>query len=103
MRGMRVRRTIGVGRTSTRAIFPIVVRRAGMLAVGLVLLWCATARAGTYEVWSCANADGRPVPADGWRSEGYGYFSSPSNDCAGGTGSTPGSTARSPTPPTLRP
>ena len=57
-----------------------------MLAVGFVLLWCATAHAGTYEVWSCANADGKPVPADGWRSEGYGYFSSPSNDCAGGNG-----------------
>jgi hypothetical protein len=57
-----------------------------MLAVGLALLLCATAQAGTYEVWSCADADGKPVPADGWRSEGSGYFSSPSNDCAGGNG-----------------
>src|SRR5829696_4094127 len=57
-----------------------------MLAVGLALLICGTARAGTYEVWSCADADGKPVVADGWRSEGAGYFSSPSNDCAGGNG-----------------
>jgi hypothetical protein len=57
-----------------------------MLAVGLALLCSASARAGTYEVWSCAGPDGKPVPADGWRSEGYGYFSSPSNDCAGGNG-----------------
>src|SRR3954470_5275075 len=71
---------------STRAIFSNVVRRAGMLVVGLVLLLCGSARAGTYEVWACADADGKPVPADGWRSEGYGYYSSPSNDCAGGNG-----------------
>ena len=50
----------------SRAIFSIVVRRAGMLVVGLVLLFCGTARAGTYEVWSCADAAGKPAPTDGW-------------------------------------
>src|SRR3954447_16554272 len=83
---MSVRPTIGVGAPPPRAIFPIVARRAGMLAIGFFLLCCAVARAGTYEVWSCADASGTPVPADGWRSEGAGYFSSPANDCAGGNG-----------------
>ena len=63
---MRVRRTNGVNATSTRAIFPNVVRRAGMLVVAFVLLWCGSAQAGTYEVWSCADADGKPAPAEGW-------------------------------------
>ena len=53
-------------RDSTRAIFPNVVRRAGMLVVAFVLLWCGSAQAGTYEVWSCADADGKPAPAEGW-------------------------------------
>ncbi len=37
-----------------------------MLVVGLVLLFCGTARAGTYEVWSCADAAGKPAPTEGW-------------------------------------
>jgi hypothetical protein len=57
-----------------------------MLVVGWVLFLCGTAHAGTYEVWSCADADGRPASIDGWRSEGHGEFSSPSNDCAAGNG-----------------
>jgi hypothetical protein len=62
------------------------VTRAVLLVALLALLAPATARAGTYEVWSCAGPDGKPVAADGWRSEGYGYFSSPVNDCANGGG-----------------
>jgi hypothetical protein len=60
--------------------------RAALLALLLALLAPALARAGTYEVWSCAGPDGTPVAADGWRSEGYGFFSSPVNDCAAGRG-----------------
>ena len=51
---------------STRAIFPNVVRRAGMLVVGFVLLFCGSAQAGTYQVWSCADAAGNPAPTEGW-------------------------------------
>src|SRR4051812_31619681 len=69
-----------------RAIFWIVVRRAGMLAIGLALLFCGTARAGTYEVWSCADANGKPVPADGWAPEGGATFSGTSDGCASGVG-----------------
>ena len=50
------------------------------------VLICGTAQAGTYEVWSCAGANGAPVPADGWRVEGTAIDSSPSNDCAAGGG-----------------
>jgi hypothetical protein len=53
-------------RDRARAIFPIVVRRAGMLVVGLMLLFCGTARAGTYEVWSCADEAGKPAAIEGW-------------------------------------
>ena len=60
--------------------------RAVLLTPSLALLVPAAAHAGTYEVWSCAGPNGKPVPADGWRSEGAAYFSSPSNDCAGGNG-----------------
>jgi hypothetical protein len=75
-----------VGINPRGAIVSIVVRRAGTLVVGLMLLLCGTARAGTYEVWSCADANGKPIVADGWRSEGAAQFSSPSNDCANGNG-----------------
>ncbi len=57
-----------------------------MLVVGLLLLLCTPAHAGTYDVWSCADPDGKPAGIDGWRSEGHGEFSSPSNDCPGGNG-----------------
>ena len=40
----------------------------------LALLVPAVARAGTYEVWSCAGPDGAPVPADGWRPETFGIL-----------------------------
>ena len=69
----------------TLSSFAVAVR-AGMLVLLLVLACAGTAHAGTYEVWSCAGPDGKPVPADGWRVEGYGYYSSPSNDCAAGNG-----------------
>ena len=46
--------------------------RAALLAVLLALLLPAVAHAGTYEVWSCAGPDGKPVPADGWAPEGGG-------------------------------
>src|SRR4051794_39491652 len=57
-----------------------------MLAVGLALLFCARAQAGTYEVWSCADAAGTPVVADGWVAEGAAQFSPSSNACASGGG-----------------
>ena len=57
-----------------------------MLALLLVLVWPAASQAGTYEVWSCAGPNGEPLPADGWRAEGSGYFSSPTNDCAAQNG-----------------
>jgi hypothetical protein len=37
-----------------------------MLAVGLALLFCGTAKAGTYEVWACADANGKPASVEGW-------------------------------------
>ena len=52
------------------AIFRSLVVRAGMLAVVLLCLAPAAARAGTYEVWTCAGPDGEPAPADGWLAEG---------------------------------
>ena len=48
--------------------------RAALLAVLLALLVPAVAHAGTYEVWSCAGPDGKPVPADGWAPEGGAAF-----------------------------
>jgi hypothetical protein len=57
-----------------------------MLAVALALLFTASARAGTYEVWSCADANGKPVVADGWAAEGGAQFSPSSNACASGGG-----------------
>jgi hypothetical protein len=59
-----------------------------MLAVGLALLLCATARAGTYEVWSCADPAGKPAPTEGWST----WFTGPANTvqhvdgCASGEG-----------------
>ena len=60
--------------------------RAALLLALLALLVPATARAGTYEVWSCAGPDGKPAPADGWRVEGGATNSSPVNNCASGGG-----------------
>jgi hypothetical protein len=60
--------------------------RVALVTVLLALLVPAAAHAGTYEVWACADSAGKPVPADGWRSEGYGYYSSPANACTGGNG-----------------
>jgi hypothetical protein len=57
-----------------------------MLAVGVLLCLAPAARAGTYEMWSCAGPDGKPVAAEGWRVEGHGVNSSPSNACASGQG-----------------
>jgi hypothetical protein len=57
-----------------------------MLAFVLLCLAPAVARAGTYEVWSCAGPDGRPLPADGWSAEGSAAFSSADNGCASRSG-----------------
>ena len=76
--------------------------RAALLAVLLALVLPAVAHAGTYEVWSCADANGKPVAADGWRSEGHGEFSSPSNDCAGANGLYAGLNGAVPQPRTRR-
>ena len=56
--------------------------RAALLAVLLALLLPAVAHAGTYDVWSCADANGTPVAADGWAAEGGAQFSSAVNACA---------------------
>src|SRR3954471_10693083 len=69
-----------------------------MLAIGLVLLFCGTARAGTYEVWSCADANGKPVPADGWALEGGALYAGASNGCASGAGLHAGLDGASPYP-----
>lgn len=61
-------------------------RRAGLLALVLLCFVPVTARAGTYEVWSCAGPNGEPVVADGWRSEGSALNSGAANQCAGGQG-----------------
>jgi len=60
--------------------------RTALFAVLLALLVPAVAHAGTYEVWSCAGPDGKPVPADGWATEGGAAFSGTSNGCASGGG-----------------
>src|SRR3954452_16252499 len=59
-----------------------------MLAVGLALLLCATAHAGTYEVWSCAGPDAKPAPVEGWSGyvTGPEYESVSADTCASGTG-----------------
>ena len=72
-----------------RAIFRFVVRRAGMLAVGLALFLCATAHASTYEVWSCAGScRASRHPVEGWST----WFTGPAtavqhvDGCATGAG-----------------
>ena len=43
------------------------------------------ARAGTYDVWSCQLANGRPAPVAGWKDVAFGA-PPPSNQCATGRG-----------------
>lgn len=57
-----------------------------MLAVVLLCLAPGVARAGTYEVWTCAGPGWEPIPADGWTAEGGASFSNPVNACASGGG-----------------
>ncbi len=42
---------------------------AALCASALTLALCAapTAHAGTYDVWSCRDGAGLPLPAEGWR------------------------------------
>jgi hypothetical protein len=47
---------------------------------GFVTVGCASARAGTYDVWGCRLANGVPAPVDGWQAMGPGTW----NACAGG-------------------
>jgi hypothetical protein len=66
----------------------MVVRRAGMLVVGLMLLLCGTAHAGTFEVWSCAGPDGKPAVAERWETwfTGTQFATQFVNGCASGGG-----------------
>jgi hypothetical protein len=57
-----------------------------LLIAVLVCLAPDVARAGTYEVWTCAGPNGQAIPADGWTAEGGAANSNPINGCASGSG-----------------
>ena len=46
----------------------------------------SVANASPYEVWGCADAEGRPIAVDGWTPEGTVALSGTSNECAAGKG-----------------
>jgi hypothetical protein len=58
------------------------VRLATIVCIigGFAAIACANARAGTYDVWGCRLADGKPAAIDGWKALGPGNWET----CASG-------------------
>src|SRR3954471_14219028 len=61
-----------------------------LLTLLTTLVACASARAGTYEVYSCRLPDGSPAPARGWvpfaNASELGPVGTAANECGGGGG-----------------